>query len=177
MRRYYTPVSRASVSDQGTVRGYAAVYDQPTTLQDDYQGTETIGRGSFDKALASEPDVIATVNHDFGQLLGRTSSGTLRLSSDDQGLAFELDLPETSLGRDVRALVSRGDLRGMSFTAMPGEVERTDGGVVHRSFDQLIEVSLVAVPAYAGTTVRKASRQRSLREQLILARAKQLRKG
>jgi HK97 family phage prohead protease len=160
-----------------TVRGYAAVYDQPTTLQDDYAGTETIGRGAFDAALAGDPDVIATVNHDFGQLLGRTSSGTLRLRQDDQGLAFELDLPDTTLGRDARELVRRGDLRGMSFTAMPGEVERVDGGVVHRSFAELLEVSLVAIPAYSGTTVRKASRKRPLREQLILARAKHLRKG
>lgn len=174
MNRYYSAVSRASVASDGTVRGYAAVYDQPTTLQDDYAGTETIGRGAFDPSLAAGADVIATVNHDFGQLLGRTASGTLRLSSDDHGLAFELDLPDTTLGRDTRELVRRGDLSGMSFTAMPGQVERVDGGVVHRAFDSLIEVSLVPIPAYPGTVVRKSSQQRSLREQLIRARARRL---
>lgn len=151
------------------MRGYAAVYDQPTTRQDDYPGTEAIARGAFDAVLGG--DVIATVNHDFGSLLGRTSSGTLRLQSDDHGLSFELDLPDTQLGRDTRELVRRGDLQGMSFTAMPGEVERVQGGVVHRTFDSLIEVSLVPIPAYPGTVVRKAA-QRSLREQLVRARAR-----
>jgi HK97 family phage prohead protease len=156
------------VGDDGVVRGYWAVYDQPTTLQDQYPGTESIARGAFDGLL--DGDVIATYNHDFGALLGRTGSGTLRLGSDDHGATFELDMPDTQLGNDVRTMVRRGDLTGASFTAYPGKVERVEGGVVHRQFQELLEVSIVPIPAYAGTMVRKAARQRSLREQLIKAR-------
>ena len=85
---YQSAITRAEVTSDGVLRGYAAVYDQPTARQSDYPGTETIARGAFDSALGRD-DVLALVDHDMGKLLGRTSTGTLRLSSDDHGLAFE----------------------------------------------------------------------------------------
>src|SRR5690606_36391856 len=54
-------------------------------------------------------------DHDTGKVLGRTKSGTLKLREDERGLAFTLDVPETSAGRDVLALAERNDLGGMSF--------------------------------------------------------------
>lgn len=174
---YQSAITRAEVTSDGVLRGYAAVYDQPTARQSDYPGTETIARGAFDGALGRD-DVLALVDHDVSKLLGRTSNGTLRLSSDDHGLGFEVDLPDTSLARDVRALVARGDLQGMSFSAMPGEVERTAQGVVHRSFKRLFDVSVVTMPAYAGTEVlARNSADVRLREQLIRARHRALMSG
>lgn len=170
MERFGQVIARASLEGNKLV-GYGAVYDQPTTRQRDFTGTETIARGAFDGLLTG--DVVALVNHDMGQLLGRTSSGTLRLDSDDHGLSFELDLPDTQLGRDVRILVERGDLAGMSFSASLGQVDRTEGGVTHRSFKQLVDVSVVTSPAYLGTSVAVRSEQvnaLALREQLLRAR-------
>ncbi len=163
-------VSRAAVEGD-TLVGYAAVYDSPTTRQRDFPGTETIARGAFDALL--DQDVVALANHDMAQLLGRTSSGTLRLASDSHGLRVEVDLPDTQVGRDVRTLVQRGDLAGMSFSASLGEMDRVKGGVVHRTFSRLVDVSVVTSPAYLETQVaiRSASEQ-SLREQMIRARAR-----
>lgn len=169
MTVFQTLISRAEVTEEGVLRGYAAVYDQPTARQNDYAGTETIARGAFDGLLGD--DVLGLVDHDVSKVLGRTSNGTLRLESDDHGLAFEIDLPDTTLARDVRALVARGDLTGMSFTAATGEVERAAGGVVHRKFKRLIDVSVVTMPAYAGTSVVSRSASGTSRaEQLIRAR-------
>lgn len=170
MTRFSSRITRAAVSNEGVLSGYAAVFDQPTTRQDDYAGTETIARTAFD-GLLDGADVIACVNHDPGLLLGRTAAKTLRLSVDSEGLAFELDLPDTTLGRDVRALVARGDLSGMSFSATVGTVERSKGGVVHSAFKALHDVSVVTMPAYLGTSVvaREASSQ-SLRGQLARLR-------
>lgn len=167
----FTFISRAEVTDTGALRGYAAVFDQPTTRQNQYAGAESIARGAFAGVL--KDDVVATVNHDMSQILGRTASGTLRLDQDDHGLAFEVDLPDTQLGRDVRELVKRGDLRGMSFTAQVGDVERAKDGVIHRQFKRLVDVSVVTAPAYEGTEViaRGASPNR-VREQLVRARAR-----
>jgi HK97 family phage prohead protease len=177
MDQFRSLICRAEITDAGVLRGYAAVFDQPTTRQRDFEGTETIARGAFDDVL--EDDVLALVNHDQAMLLGRTSAGTLRLAPDEHGLGFELDLPDTTLGRDTRALVARGDLAGMSFTAQVGEIDRAAGGVVHRSFKRLVDVSLVASPAYVGTSVvsRKDSGAIGLREQLIRARARVAMKG
>ena len=48
-------------------------------------------------------------------MLARTKSGTLRLSEDSRGLAFDLDIPDTQAGRDILALAERGDIGGASF--------------------------------------------------------------
>lgn len=169
MSQFRTLIARAEVTDEGVLRGYAAVFDQPTTRQNDFAGSETIARGAFDGVLGG--DVLALVDHDVSKVLGRTGNGTLRLAADDHGLGFEIDLPDTSLARDVRELVRRGDLTGMSFTAAAGEIERTAGGVIHRSFSRLIDVSVVTMPAYDGTSVvSRAASGASRREQLIRAR-------
>lgn len=176
MTLYRSAPAPAELSESGSLRGYAAVYDTPTTRQREYAGTETIARGAFNALL--KDDVIAAVNHDPNQLLGRSSSGTLRLSSDDHGLLFELDLPDTQLGRDVRTLVARGDLAGCSFCAEVGQVDRVEGGVVHRTFARLVDVSVVAFPAYPETSVvaRHASEQ-TLRAQLATIRLRVLLEG
>lgn len=169
MAVFRTAIARAEVTEDGVLRGYAAVYDQPTARQADYAGTETIARGAFDGVLRD--DVLGLVDHDVSKVLGRTSNGTVRLHSDDQGLGFEIDLPDTTLARDVRALVARGDLTGMSFSAVPGVVERSADGVVHRSFKRLIDISVVTMPAYEGTSVvARSASGTTRREQLIRAR-------
>lgn len=176
MERFASLISRAEVDDTGTLRGYASVFDVPTKRQSDFKGTETIGRTAFEGLL--DGDVVALVDHDPSKLLGRSTSGSLRLSTDDHGLAFELDLPATQLGRDVHALVKRGDLTGMSFTAALGKMDRTDSGVVHRSFSRLVDVSVVTFPAYPETeVVARSAAQQSLRAQLASIRAHVLMKG
>lgn len=171
MDRLWSPLTRAEVTPAGGLAGYAAVFDQPTSRQRDYPGTESIARGAFDGVLGD--DVLALVDHDPSKILGRSSSGTLRLSADDYGLRCEVDLPDTQLGRDVRVLVQRGDLNGMSFGFRPGVVERTAGGVVHRSFAGLGDVSVVSRPAYDGTSVHaRNAAGRSLQAQLASIRAR-----
>lgn len=86
--------------------------------------------------------------------MARTRSGSLRLTEDSQGLAFDLDLPDTQAARDVLALAERGDLGGMSFgfTAKNDEVLGTKR-TLHAV--ELFEISVVAAwPAYEGTSVQ-----------------------
>lgn len=166
----FTVLSRAAVEGD-TLVGLAAVYGVPTTRQRDFPGTEQIARGAFDAVLGD--DVVALVNHDMGQLLGRTASGTLRLVSREDGLHMSVDIPDTQVGRDVRTLVERGDLRGMSFTAALGQMERIKGGVVHRTFSRLVDVSIVPSPAYRETSVAVRNADPNVvREQLLRARAR-----
>jgi hypothetical protein len=136
--------------------GYAAVYNQPTLLGSHY---EQIAPGAFDRALrAHDTDVRALLNHNPDLLLGRQSSGTLRLTSDRVGLRFEVDLPDTGAGRDARQLVARGDLTGASFAFIPGidEVTRRRDGKqlrTHTMVASLRDISIVTYPAYSAATV------------------------
>jgi len=149
------PVEYRAEIHGNTISGYAAVYDQRTPIRG---GWEQIAPGAFDAALRSRPDVVALVDHNPSLLLGRTANGTLRLRSDSRGLAFEVDLPDTSYARDVAELVRVGTLAGASFGFIPGtdELDRApDGRQVrtHTSVARLVDVSVVAMPAYPGTSV------------------------
>ena len=75
--------------------GHAAVFSTPADIGGRFR--ETIMPGAFRATLAARSDVVALVDHDATRLLARTASGTLRLSEDARGLAFELDVPATQL--------------------------------------------------------------------------------
>src|SRR5690606_34796070 len=145
---------RSAETENRTIKGHAAVFDQETRIGNYW---ERIERGAFKKALDKGDDVRALFNHDDSQLLGRRSAGTLRLEETDEGLAVEIDLPNTQLGNDVLELVKRGDITGMSIGFVAGdEVWETRDGEqvrVHRSIAQLVDVSPVTFPAYEGTEV------------------------
>lgn len=146
---------RAAEVSGNTLAGHAAVFGQTAPIRGGY---EAIAPGAFDAVLAGTGDVVALRDHDPTMLLGRRSAGTLRLSTDSDGLAFEVDLPDTSYARDVRELVARGDLRGASFGFLPGKDELShapDGKQLrtHTSIARLLDVSVVALPAYDGTDV------------------------
>lgn len=120
--------------------------------------TEVIRPGAFARTLTAARDVISTFNHDVNRLLGRTASGTLRLTDTPEGLRYEVDLPESAA--DVRELLARGDLRGSSFTAYPHKVggEKWTRDVRELLSLELAELGPVVNPAYptSGAEYRSA---------------------
>lgn len=137
------------------LEGYAALFGSEAQIG---SFTETIAPGAFRSALAG--DVLALLDHDQGKVLGRTRSGTLRLSEDSRGLAFSLDLPETAAGRDVLALAERGDLGGMSFGfIVPKGGDSWQGEKRTLRVIGLKEISVVqSWPAYPDTELALRSR-------------------
>lgn len=139
------------------LEGYAATFGTEARMG---SIVETIAPGAFRAALAG--DVLALLDHDTGKVLGRTRSGTLRLTEDARGLAFSLDVPDTAAGRDVIALAERGDLGGMSFgfTVPKGGDTWAGERRTLRTVD-LKEISVVSAwPAYAGTEVDVRAKRR-----------------
>jgi HK97 family phage prohead protease len=139
------------------LEGYAALFGTEARIGGGM--IETIRTGAFTNTLATREDILALVDHDPSRVLARTRSGSLRLKEDAKGLAFSLDLPDTTAGRDVLALAERGDLGGMSFGF---NVPRGGHSVVGDKRElravELIEISIVsAFPAYDGTTVQARS--------------------
>lgn len=138
------------------LEGYAALFGREARIG---RFRETISPGAFSRSLTSDRDVLGLVDHDPSRLLARTRSGTLRLSEDSRGLAFDLDVPDTQDGRDLLALAERGDLGGMSFgfNVPTGGEQWTADHRELRAVD-LFEVSVVlAWPAYDGTIVEARS--------------------
>ena len=139
----------------GTMRGYALKYNR---LSQNLGGfVERVAPGAVNKTLSDNLDVLARYNHEDDYLLGRTASGTLRLTSDEQGLAYEIDLPDTTAGRDLAVLLERGDVTQSSFAfyVPPGGDEwgTTEQGFPLRTLNQvqLVDVAPVNTPAYPDT--------------------------
>ncbi|MEJ7567426.1 MAG: HK97 family phage prohead protease [Gaiellaceae bacterium] len=137
-----------------TVVGYASVYN---ILSEDLGGyREMIAPGAFADVLDS--DVRALLNHDPNEVLGRTKSGTLRLFDEQRGLRFELDLPDSPLGQNVRESVRRGDLDGASFRFVVGEEDWTGEVRTVTKVRQLLDVTIATFGAYPAASVELRTR-------------------
>jgi uncharacterized protein len=165
--RVGTALGGNSQGDEMALVGYAARFNQPSKDLGGFR--ETIAPGAFTRALASKPDVRCLFNHDASRVLGRTTSGTLTLEQDDQGLKFRCQLdPNQQAHRDLHAAVKRGDINECSFAFKP---EGDDGDDWADAKDErgnwfisrtlknvrLFDVSAVTHPAYDNTSVTARS--------------------
>ena len=155
------------------LRGHAAVFGQKSVDLGGFR--EIIEQGAFAAAIARD-DVRSLFNHDPSLILGRNKSGTLELSEDNNGLYFNVELPDTSYARDLEVSVERGDVSQCSFAFMidgKGERWEVDGEEVKfvDAFDvlfgpekhqvvryvtkaRLFDVSPVTFAAYPQTDVK-----------------------
>ncbi len=126
-----------------TLHGFACVYNAESGDLGGFR--ERISPGAFAGVL--DADVRCLLNHDPSQVLGRSKSGTLRLSDEQRGLRFEADLPDSPLGENVREAVRRGDIDGASFRFVVGE-ESWNGEV--RTVETVAELQDVTVATYGA---------------------------
>ena len=139
--------------DKRTLEGYASIFNTPADLG---SFSEVIEAGAFTRALNEGQDVRALVEHDPARIIGRTKNNTLELREDEKGLFTRIELPDTSVGRDLAALVERGDIDAMSFgfTVRSDRWERSEGKNVRYIEDvDLFDISAVSFPAYPDTEI------------------------
>ena len=136
-------------ADHGrTITGLAVPYGVPTRVG---PYVETMARGVFTDA-AGEPDAVKVMAaHAHEDLpIGRA----LALSEHDDGLHAELLVSDTAAGRDVLALVRDGVATGLSVGFVPQDDHWTsDRAAVTRLRAQLLEISVVAWPAYPDAQI------------------------
>ena len=140
-----------------TIVGYAAKFER---WSEPIMGwfKEQIARDAFSECDVT--DVIMCFNHNIDSILARTTSGTLTLLTDDEGLRFEFEAPATTMGNDMLELVRRGDISKCSFKFTVEEDEwryadkenklEYDERTI-RKIGKLYDVSLVVYPAYSDT--------------------------
>jgi uncharacterized protein len=142
----------ATEDTPSVITGYAAVFNSPTVIGDWF--TEIIAPGAFSRSLSENGDIRALFNHNWDNVLGRTKSGTLKLEEDERGLKFEIELPKTTLARDLAESMERGDINQCSFGFWVTE-ETWDYSVEPyvRTVNavELFEISVVSIPAYDDT--------------------------
>ena len=148
-RRFFGTELRFST--EGILSGHAAVFNKWSEQMGFFK--EQIAPGAFRKTI-QEADVRALFNHDPNYPLGRTTNGTLKLWEDDVGLAYELQLPNTSYAKDLRESIKRGDVTQNSIgMVVVKEKWSTDGKKRTLLEVRLYDVSPVTFPAYPQTDV------------------------
>jgi HK97 family phage prohead protease len=157
--RRFTPGQvevRATDPEKRTVGGYAAKFNR---LSQNLGGfVEQIAPSAFNRARGNDwPDVQARYNHDDNMLLGTTTARTLRLSVDDTGLLYDVDLPRAR--DDVYELVTRGDVSKSSFAFRVIGDDGEEWGLTDQNFPRrtllsvdLHDVAPVNAPAYLDTS-------------------------
>ena len=174
------------------IYGYGSVFN---TRSENLGGSfgnfrEIIMPGAFDDVL--DDDVRALFNHDPNFVLGRNKANTLTLSTDENGLRYEIDAPQTRTIQDlVIEPMKRGDINQSSFASRVGIhgdewAEDDDGAVIRTShkISRLFDIGPVTYAAYTDASsatrslkqwqeaqdsglLKKAISQRQARERLL----------
>ena len=158
------PVELRTLADGTEVlSGYAIVFNSES---EDLGGfVETVERTAVDGVDFS--NTVATFNHNADNVLGRVPK-TMTYEVDERGVKVNIIPPDTTTGKDVRELVRRGDVKGMSFTfsikegGQKWEKPKDARNVYHRTitrFDLIPEWGPVVFPAYRATDITVAKRE------------------
>ena len=157
---------RAEENENGSViTGYPIVFNQETDLGGirEVIDPEAVGDGKILR------DVALLVGHDFGTIplahsRRNNENSTMQLTPDEHGVRMRavLDTENNPKAKEVYSAVKRGDVSGMSFafTVNKETWEEMDSESPLRriqGFSRIFECSIVAFPAYPGTSVQAAS--------------------
>ena len=110
LRPFPDPVEVRSVEGRTVLTGVAIRYGARSRDLGGFR--ERIMPGAVTEAM-QKGDVHAFEEHRSERYLGRTGNGTLRLIDTPTELRYEVDLPDTSVGREVAQLAERRDYAGL----------------------------------------------------------------
>lgn len=158
VRQYDFTVERTENSEDGlTLEGYAAVFNQPTTVRDflgEYE--ETIAPGAFTRTINARMPILQ-FDHGTHPMIGSIPLGSIRkIAEDETGLFVRARLSDNWLVEPVRDAISDGAIRGMSFQfSVPAGKDEWNEDQTARTVREvkLYELGPVVWPAYEQTTV------------------------
>ena len=123
--------------DKGVIKGYASMFNNVDSDND------VITRGAYAKTLQENSERIAFLyQHNMQQPIGKP----LSMKEDDKGLYIEAKISNSSLGKDVKTMVSEGILKEFSVGFIPIK-EEVVGNYNHIKEIKLFEFSLVTLAA------------------------------
>ena len=145
------------------IDGVAIVTNKRTVLWegDTYREVEIVEPSCIDKAFIDAQDIKLNLYHDRQKSIARTPK-SLRVEPREDGLHFEADIPDCDLGKQAKALIDNGTIRGCSFEFYPKNYITTeelgaDGKkeyvIRHTEFKKITALTLALDPAYKQTSV------------------------
>ncbi|XVU22530.1 HK97 family phage prohead protease [Actinoplanes sp. CA-054009] len=145
--------TRTAGENQRVITGYAYKFRALSEILGKFR--EQILEGAGAESIQKD-DIRALFNHDANYVLGRNTSGTLRMSEDSTGLEYEIQADERqSYVRDLLIAMERGDVDKSSFgfRATEQSWDKTKEGTALRSIQKmaLFDVSPVTYPAYSAS--------------------------
>jgi hypothetical protein len=152
------------------IEGYPIVFNQETVIGGEWR--ETIDPEAVNESLLR--DVALMIGHDFGMVplahsRRNNENSTMQLTIDEHGVRMRalLDIENNPKAQEAYSAIKRGDLSGMSFAFVVDKEswEDLDTDLPLRrisGMSAIYEVSLVAFPAYSGTSVQAASEGEAL---------------
>ena len=118
---------------------------------------ETLDPHCFDKTLRESKDIRCLFNHTDENILARTKNNSLHFENREDGLYFNFEAPNTTIGNDVLEMAKEDLLSGTSFgmIVMNDEWRTVEGRQCRKVKEaRLIEVSvLTSLPAYPDSAV------------------------
>ena len=157
---------RTEQDDRGAwIEGYPIVFNQETVIGGYCR--EMILPEAVSETLLR--DVALMIGHDFGMIplahsRRNNENSTMQLTIDEHGVKMRalLDVENNPKAKEAYSAIKRGDISGMSFAFIVGEERWEDLDTdlplrVVSKLSAIFEVSLVAFPAYTGTSVQAAS--------------------
>ena len=118
---------------------------------------EVLDPHCFDKTLRESKDIRALFNHTDENILARTKNNSLHFENREDGLYFNFEAPNTTIGNDVLEMAKEDLLSGTSFgmIVMNDEWRTIEGRQCRKVKEaRLIEVSvLTSLPAYPDSAV------------------------
>ena len=127
------------------------------SLSEDLGFYERLIPGCFSKTINDGADIRMILEHDDAKLLARRKNDSLHLTDLPDGLYFEFEAPNTSLGDDALEMVRTGLISGCSFgfICLRDDYHYEDGKEIRDVKEcRLLEISLVtSIPAYPESQV------------------------
>ena len=118
---------------------------------------EVLDPHCFDKTLRESKDIRALFNHTDESILARKKNNSLHFENREDGLYFNFEAPNTTIGNDVLEMAKEDLLSGTSFgmIVMNDEWRTVEGRQCRKVKEaRLIEVSvLTSLPAYPDSAV------------------------
>lgn len=153
------------------ISGKAISFD---TQSNDIGFIEILHRGCISQELIDSSNIVFLYNHDYNQVIARANKGkgTLNIDLRDDGVYFDLDVPNTTMGNDLLENIRLGNITQCSFGFRYANEE---GAYKDEKIDdvwyrnvykigELFDLSAVTYPAYDDTYVNARMQERSKME-------------